>query len=129
MHMDYLNRRRVGARVLWDEGQNLKFRRSVDVEAESAARVPRRRPGNHESEAARGRFPGENCGAWRRVAMIWVTGILGYGRGRSWSTSVVLVSSGEAWICADLRLMSRVCLSLWILDTALSQVAARCRGV
>ena len=27
---------------------------------------------------------------------------LGFGRGRSWSTSVGLVSSGEAWICTYL---------------------------
>ena len=28
--------------------------------------------------------------------------ILGFGRERSWSMSVVLVSSSKAWICADL---------------------------
>ena len=70
--------------------------------------------------AARGRFSrGYGC-AWRHVTRLRVTGFLGFGRGRSWSTSVVLVSSGEACSCIDLRLMSRVCLSLWILDTALS---------
>ena len=57
---------------------------------------------------------------WRHVARLWVTGFLGFGRERSWNTSVVLVSSGEAWICADLILMSLVCLSVLDFDTAQS---------
>ena len=52
--------------------------------------------------AARGSFFGANGDEWRCMTGFWVTGFLGFGRGRSWSTFVVLVSLGEAWICADL---------------------------
>ena len=38
-------------------GWSLKFCKSVDEEAVRAARVPRRRFGSEESEAARGIFP------------------------------------------------------------------------
>ena len=41
-------------------------------------------------------------GTWGCVEGLQVTGFLGFGHERSWSTFVVLVSSGEAWICADL---------------------------
>ena len=44
------------ARVRLDVGWSLKFCKSVDEEAVRAARVPRRRSGSEESEAARGRF-------------------------------------------------------------------------
>ena len=48
------------ARVRSDEGRNLSFYRLVDEEAVRAVRVPRRRSGSEESEAARGRFSGDN---------------------------------------------------------------------
>ena len=48
------------ARVRLDEGRNLRFCRSVDEEAVRVARVPRRRSGSQEFEAARGRFFGDN---------------------------------------------------------------------
>ena len=44
--------------------QILRPSRSVDDKAVWAARGPRRRSGSEESEAARGRFSGANCGAW-----------------------------------------------------------------
>ena len=64
--------------------------------------VPRRRSGCQESMAMRGRFFGDNYGTWRHVERFRVTGFLGFGHRRSWSTSVVLFSSGEAWICTNL---------------------------
>ena len=48
------------ARVCSNEGRNLRFYRSVDEEAVRVARVSRRRSGSEESEAARGRFFGDN---------------------------------------------------------------------
>ena len=87
------------ARVISDAGQNRRFRRSADEEADRAARVRRRRSRNQESMAARERFSRGYGGAWRRMSKLRVTGFLGFDRGRSWSMSVVLVSSGEAWSC------------------------------
>ena len=103
------------ARVISDEGRNRRFRRSAD---DRAARAPRRQSRSKDSMAARGRFSRGYGGAWRRVARRWVTGFLGFGRRRSWNTSVVLVSSGEAWICADLIGRGTDCLGLEDLDTA-----------
>ena len=51
---------RMRARVSLDEGQNLRFCRSVDEEAVRAARVPRRQSGSEESKAARGRLFEDN---------------------------------------------------------------------
>ena len=48
--------RHVEARVSSDEGQNLRFCRSVNEEAVMVARVLGRRSGSQESEAARGYF-------------------------------------------------------------------------
>lgn len=45
-------------------------------------------------------------------------GFLGFGRGMPWRTSIWLVSSGKGLIFTDLKGESRVCLGLWILDTA-----------
>ena len=73
-----------------------------------------------KSAAVRGEV-GRNCtSAWWRVQCSVETRLLGFSRGRLWGTSVWLVSSGEACICTDLRLMSRVCLSLLDFDTAQS---------
>ena len=91
----------------------------MDEEAVKATRVPRRRSGSEESEATHERFFGDNLDAWWRVAWLWVTGFLGFGRERSWSTSMVLASSGEAWICADL-ILSHGLLGLLDFDTAQS---------
>ena len=38
----------------------------------------------------------------RRVVSFWLTGFLGFPRGRPRSTSVVLVSTGEGLMCTDL---------------------------
>ena len=90
------------ARVKSIDGRNLRFCISVDKEANWAARVPKRLFGIQEFEAMRGRFSGNNCDVWRRMAGLRVTGFLGFGRERSWSISVVLVSLGKVWICTDL---------------------------
>ena len=58
---------RVVARAAAVGGRVLGFCRSVDEEAVMVARVPRIRSGSQESKAVRGRFSGDNCGAWRRV--------------------------------------------------------------
>ena len=43
-----------------------------------------------------------------------MTEFLGFGRERLWSTSVVFVSLGEAWICTDLK--SKVTTLLEFMD-------------
>ena len=79
-----------------DEGRNLRFCRSVDEEAVMAARVLRTRSGSQESEAARVSVPGSRC---QRVRLPLGVGFLGFGRDMSWSTYVLLVSSGEGLMC------------------------------
>ena len=49
--------RSVEARVSSVEARNFRFYRSVDKEAVTVARVPRRRSKSDESEAVRGNFP------------------------------------------------------------------------
>ena len=93
----------VEARATSYDHQILKPSRSVDDKAVWAVREPRRRSRSEESEAARGRFSGANCGAWRRVVSFRLTEFLCFPCGRLRSTSVVLVSSGEAGICTDLK--------------------------
>ena len=55
---------RVVARARSYDHQILRPSRSVDDKAVWAAHVPRRRSGSEESEAARSRFFGANCGTW-----------------------------------------------------------------
>ena len=102
------------ARVSSNEGRNLKFCRSMDEEAVRATRVPRRRSGSEESEAARERLFEAICGAWRRVASFRLTGFLGFHRGRPRSTSVGWVSTGEGLMCTDLIGRDTDCLGLRI---------------
>ena len=52
--------------------------------------------------AARVRVPGAVVCAWWRVRLPLEVGFLGFGRDMPWSASVLLVSLGKAWICADL---------------------------
>ena len=52
--------------------------------------------------------------AWRRVRLPLEVGFLGFGRDMPGSTTVVLASSGEAWICADLIGRGTDCLGLRI---------------
>ena len=96
------------------DDQILKPSRSVDDKAVWAARVPRRRSGSEESEAARGRFSGANCSAWRRMDSFQLTGFLGFPRGRPRSTSVGSVSTGEGLMCTDLIGRDTDCLGLRI---------------
>ena len=92
----------MAARVKSIDGRNLRVCISVDEEVDWVVHVPKRLSRIQESEAARGKFSGNNYGAQRRVAGLRVTGFLDFGCERSWSMSVVLVSSGKAWICANL---------------------------
>ena len=91
------------ARATTYDHQILRPSRSVDDKAVLAARGPRRRSGSEESEVARVRVPGAVVRAWWRVRLPLEVEFLGFFRERLWSTSVVLVSSGEAGICTDLR--------------------------
>ena len=86
------------AHVRSDGGRNLRFCRSVDKEAVMAAHVH-----EHDLEVKNlRRRVGDFRRQLRRLARLWVTGFLGFGRERSWNMSVALVSSGNAWIYADL---------------------------
>ena len=73
-----------------------------------------------ELPATRGEVARNCASTWWRVQCSVETGLLGFSHGRPWGTSVWLVSSGESWICTDLRLMSRVCLSFLDFNTAQS---------
>ena len=64
------------ARATAVDHQILRPSRSMDEKAVWAARVPRRRSGSEESEAARERLFEANCGAWWRVASFRLTGFL-----------------------------------------------------
>ena len=75
----------------------------MDEDAFRAARVPIRRFGSEESEAAYGRYSVVNCGAWGRVARFRLTGFLGFPHGRPRSTSVGSISTGEGLMCTDLK--------------------------
>ena len=92
--------------------------RTAGYKAIRAARVTIGGSKPVKSTAARGEVGRNFVNALGRVQRLVVTGLLGFSHGRLWGTSVWLVSSGDAWICADLRLMSRVCLSLLDFDTA-----------
>ena len=83
------------ARATSYDHQILRSSRSVDDKAVWAAHGPRRRSGSEESEAARERLSRANSGAWRRMASFWLSGFLGFPRGRPRSTSVGSVSTGE----------------------------------
>ena len=94
--------------------QILRPSRLVDDKAVWPARVPRRRSGTEESEAARGRFSGANYGAWWRVDSFRLTGFLGFPRRRLKSTSVGSVSTGKGLMCTDLIGRDTDCLGLRI---------------
>ena len=94
--------------------QILRSSRSVDDKAVWAARGPRRRSGSEESEATHERLSGANSGMWRRVASFWLSGFLGFPRGRPRSTSVGSVSTGEGLMCTDLIGRDTDCLGLRI---------------
>ena len=102
------------ARATSYDHQILRPSRSVDDKAIWAARGPRRRSGSEESEAARGRFSGANCGVWQCVVNFRLTGFLGFPRGRPRSTSVMSVSTSEGLMCTDLIGRDTDCLGLRI---------------
>ena len=83
------------ARAAYFDHQILRPSKSVDGEAFRATRVPRRRSGFDESEAARERLSEANCSAWQRVASFRLAGFLGFPRGMPRSMPVWFVSSGE----------------------------------
>ena len=64
------------------------------------------------------RVSGAIVRAWWRMQLPLEVRFLGFGRDMPWSMSVVLASSGEAWICADLIGRGTDCLGLEDLDTA-----------
>ena len=99
------------ARATLYDYQILGSSRLVDDKVIWVARGLRRRSGSEESEAARGRFSGANCGAWRRVVSFRLTGFLGFPRGRPRSTSVVSISTGEGLMCTDLIGRDTDCLA------------------
>ena len=94
------------------------FGRSASYEVVMAARVTIGGSDPIKSAASRGEVSRNCASAWWRVQYSVETGLLGFSRKRPWGTSVWLVSSGEAWIFTNLRLMSRVCLNLLDFDTA-----------
>ena len=69
--------------------------------------------------AARVRVPGAVVCAWWRVRLPLEVGFLGFGHDMLWSASVLLVSLGKAWICADL-ILSHSLLGLLDFDIAQS---------
>ena len=96
------------------------FGRSASYEAVMAARVTIGGSNPMKSTAACGEVSRNWASVWWHVQCSMETGLLGFSRWRPWGTSVWLVSSGLAWICTDLRLMSRVCLNLLDFDKAQS---------
>ena len=102
------------ARATLYDHQILRPSRSVDNKAFRAARVPRRRSGSEEFEAARERLSEANSGAWRRVTSFWLSRFLGFPRGRPRSTSMGSVSTGEGLMCTDLIGRDTDCLGLRI---------------
>ena len=102
------------ARATSYDHQILRPNRSLDDKAVWAAHGPRRRSGSEESEVARGRFSGANCGAWRCVVSFRLIGFLGFPCGRPRSMSVVSVSTGEGLMCTDLIRRDTYCLGLRI---------------
>ena len=102
-------------RVTSYDYQILRPNGSGNNKAVLVARVAKIRAGSRESSAAHVRVPIAVVRAWWCVRLPLEVGFLGFCHDMSWSTSVLLVSSGEGLMCIDLILMSRVCLSLWIL--------------
>ena len=86
----------------------------MDDKALLAARVTDIWPRCCQSAAARVKFSEAIVRAWWRVWLPLEVEFLGFGRDMQGSTSVVLASSGEAWICADLIGRGADCLGLSI---------------
>ena len=75
------------------------------------------------------KVPGAIIRSWWHVRLPLEVGFLGFGHDMPWSTSVVLASSGEAWICADLIGRGTDCLGLRIWTQQGAMAAVRCCGV
>ena len=94
--------RRVVARVGSNGGQNLRFCRPVDEEADKTAHVTK------EDLPVRilmwwvGDIPELTASAWGHVARFWLIGFLGFPRRRPRSMSVGSVSTGEGLMCTYL---------------------------
>ena len=93
-------RRRVQARVTSYDYQILRPSGSGVGKAVLAAHVAEIRAGSRESSTALVRVLGAVVRAWWRVWLPLEVGFLGFGRDMPWSTSVLLVSSGEGLMCA-----------------------------
>ena len=90
------------ARATSYDHQILRPSRSGDDKAILAARMAEIRAGSQESSAARVIVPGAVVHAWWRVRLPLEVGFLGFGRGMSWSASVLLVSSGKGLMCTNM---------------------------
>ena len=95
-------RQRVWARVSSYDHQILKLSRSGDDKAVLAAYVVGIRVGSRESAATSVIVPGAVVHVWWCMRMSLEVGFLVFGRDMSWSTSVLLVSSGKGLMCTDL---------------------------
>ena len=82
--------------------QILKPSRSGDNKAVLATRVAEIQAGSQEPSVAHVRVPGAIVRAWWRVQLPLEVECLGFVHDMPWSTSVLLVSSGEGLMCTDL---------------------------
>ena len=106
--------RRVRARVSSYDHQILRPSRSGDDKAVLAARVAKIQSGSQEPSAARVRVPGAIVHALWRVRLPLEVRCLRFVHDMSWSTSVLLVSSGKGLMCTDLIGRGTDCLGLKI---------------
>ena len=90
------------ARVSSYDHQILRSSRSGDDKAILATRVAEIQAGSQEPSTARVRVLGAIVRAWWRVWLPLEVGCLGFVHDMPWSTSVLLVSSGEGLMCTDL---------------------------
>ena len=77
-----------------------------------ATRVSKIRAGGRESSTARVRVLGVVVCMWWRVRLPLEVKFLGFGHNMPWSTSILLVSSGEGLMCIDLIGRGTDCLGL-----------------
>ena len=87
---------------------------SGDDNAVLAVRVTEIRARSRESLVVRVSVPVSVVRAWWRVQLSLEVGFLGFGRDMPWSTSILLVSSGEGLMCTDLIGRGTDCLGLRI---------------
>ena len=102
------------ARVTSYDYQILRPSGSGDDKVVLAARVTETRVGSRESLAVHVSVPVAIVRTWWRVRKQLEVGFLGFGHDMPWSTSVLLVSSGEGFTCIDLIWRGTDCLGLSI---------------